>query len=120
MQAPPSQADANSKTEKVSAKVSFFCRPTPHYLQKRADFERRNLQGAECQMLSFRGEGQETEKRQIPAHRLAEIESAWIGQDGALRPSRSFIFAKIGQRNERQRNGKKNAVLFLGQVQSIL
>jgi hypothetical protein len=51
MQTPPYQADANSKAEKGPAKMSFFCRLTPVFLQKAADFERHNLQGADFQML---------------------------------------------------------------------
>ena len=51
MQAPLSQADAKSGGEKVSAKVLFFCRPTPVFLPKAADFKRHDLQGADIQML---------------------------------------------------------------------
>jgi hypothetical protein len=51
MQTPPYQLDANSKIEKVAAKVSFFCRRTPVFLPRGAEFERRNLQVADSQML---------------------------------------------------------------------
>jgi hypothetical protein len=51
MQTPPSQADANSKTEKVPAKVLFFCRAAPVFLPKRAEFEREDWQVADFQIL---------------------------------------------------------------------
>ena len=51
MQPPLSQADAEAKVEKVAARVSYFCRWTPVFLQKPADFERQNLQVADSQLL---------------------------------------------------------------------
>jgi hypothetical protein len=52
------------KARKPQKKVRNSFRGTPLFLQKGPDFERRNLQGADLQMLPFCGRGQKAGKTQ--------------------------------------------------------
>jgi hypothetical protein len=80
--APASQADANSKTERVSARVQNNFPDAPDFLPKRASFERRNLQAADWQRLPLneQGEGGENGKGMIgKGIERAGIASGWSG-----------------------------------------